>query len=545
MRWIPDLPMLNRKFLSAAGVALVFGLLLPAQSNGAILDLGDLVGTERRPSISGDGTVITGSGRFGFPGLRAFVIRFDKSTSTIGSPLNPGTLGAALHSEGFGVSADGSVIVGASDFTHAIAFTYDKITNTAGPIVDIGSFGGNSMANAVSADGSVIVGESYNGSNNRAFAVQFNQATNTAGTMVDLGSFGDNSNYSQASGVSADGSIIVGRSIIGSAWHAILWVDVFTVDPYMVDVTEWMRSISGPAGILPIVSSLSSLPMEGAHHRPLMSLDAMGKSRQCWVTGDFGTRSRASDSNTSSGEAGVSGTFGQVVAGVAFGYGEQNNDLLYGGASHVSGQYLLGEADYRLGDKQSILSLTTMIGNWKSDTLRGYGVENGAIDYSHGATDLRSASVRLRLDGPAQQFIGGMAVTPFASFTWSHISADAYSETGGSFDAQFDKQSHDSREGRMGLTTKLQLDPDTSLLLTGEWIHRFDKNHSGFSGTDVDHGALPFSVAGARIAADQARFGLDIDHKISADTLLNVSIHFTGVGEAPDFSGAMSIRRAF
>ena len=447
-----------------------------------------------------------------------------------------------------GSSADGSVIVGQSyngSNNRAFAVQFNKATNTAGTMVDLGSFGGNSMANAVSADGSVIVGESYNGSNNRAFAVQFNQATNTAGTMVDLGSFGDNSNYSQASGVSADGSIIVGRSIIGSAWHAILWVDVFTVDPYMVDVTEWMRSISGPAGILPIVSSLSSLPMEGAHHRPLMSLDAMGKSRQCWVTGDFGTRSRASDSNTSSGEAGVSGTFGQVVAGVAFGYGEQNNDLLYGGASHVSGQYLLGEADYRLGDKQSILSLTTMIGNWKSDTLRGYGVENGAIDYSHGATDLRSASVRLRLDGPAQQFIGGMAVTPFASFTWSHISADAYSETGGSFDAQFDKQSHDSREGRMGLTTKLQLDPDTSLLLTGEWIHRFDKNHSGFSGTDVDHGALPFSVAGARIAADQARFGLDIDHKISADTLLNVSIHFTGVGEAPDFSGAMSIRRAF
>ena len=56
---------------------------------------------------------------------------------------------------------------------------------------------------------------------------------------------------------------------------------------------------------------------------------------------------------------------------------------------------------------------------------------------------------------------------------------------------------------------------------------------------------LPFSVAGAAITRDQARFGFDIDHKLSADTLLNVSMHFTGIGEAPDVSGAISIRRAF
>jgi outer membrane autotransporter protein len=139
----------------------------------------------------------------------------------------------------------------------------------------------------------------------------------------------------------------------------------------------------------------------------------------------------------------------------------------------------------------------------------------------------------------------GPALKPFASFTLGYASADSYSETGGSFDAQFDKQMHRAQDGRLGLTAKHVLGMNTNLLMTAEWIHRFDGNQSGLSGSDIDNGALPFSVAGEAITRDQVNFGLDIDHKLSADTLLNMSIHFTGKGEAPDVSGMISIRRAF
>ncbi len=365
-------------------------------------------------------------------------------------------------------------------------------------------------------------------------------ARSSAANLIDLGSLGGAGTTSYAVAVSADGSVIVGSSYNGTATHAFIYAN-----DVMLDAVAWMASISGPAGILPIVNTLTAQPMEGAHHRPLMSYDAMGKTRQSWVTGDFGSSSRKSDSHTTSGEAGVSGTWGDTVAGVAVGYGAQNNDLLFGGTSNVTGQYLLGELDHRLADKESILSLTALVGTWKSDTLRGYAIGGGGTDYSHGETDLTSASVRLRLDGPAQKFIAGFAVTPFASFTWGRSSADAYSENGGSFDAQFDKQTHTSREGRLGLTTKYALGTDTTLLATAEWIHRFDEAQSGLSGADIDHGALPFAVAGGAITRDQARFGLDLDHKLSADTLLNVSLHFTGIGEAPDVSAAISLRRAF
>ena len=417
-------------------------------------------------------------------------------------------------------------------------------TSRAANITDLGALGdpltaasSSSYAMWVSANGSVIVGYSQTGTATHAFKF-------VGTTMTDLGALGDPltaaSRDSYAYGVSADGSVIVGSSYTGRAHHAFIYAN-----SVMLDVVEWMASISGPAGILPMLNSLASMPMEGAHHRPLMSYDAMGKTSQSWVTGDFGSRSRKSDSATTTGEAGVSGTFGDVVAGVAVGYGSQNNDLLFGGSSNITGQYVLGEVDTLLADKESILSLTAMIGSWQSDTLRGYAIGGGGTDYSHGATDLKSASVRLRLDGPAMKFSVVPAFTPFVSFTWAHTSADAYSETGGSFDAQFDKQTHNSQEGRLGLTSKYALGVNTTLLATAEWIHRFDKTQSGFSGTDIDHGALPFSVAGAAITRDQARFGFDIDHKLSAETLLNVSVRFTGIGEAPDVSGAISIRRAF
>jgi len=488
-------------------------------------DLGTLGGDYSMASaVSANGSVIIGSSNIANGDSHAF--KYVGTTMTDLGTLGGNSTGAT------GVSADGSVIVGVSLLANGDyrAFKYVGTTMT-----NLGTLGGNfSTANAVSADGSVIVGGSNLSNNSSQHAFKY-----VGTTMTDLGTLGGNT--SSASKVSDDGSVIVGNSTLANGdSHPFVYTEAG-----MLDAVEWMRSISGPAGILPIVNSLTSLPMEGAHHRPLMSFDAMGKKSQSWVTGDFGSRSRTSDSHTTSGEVGVSSTFDNVVAGIAVGYGEQKNDLLYGGSSHISGQYILGEIDTRLTDGQSILSLTTIFGNWKSNTLRGYGVGGGNVDFSQGSTHLNSASVRLRIDGAPQKFINGPAITPFASFTWSRTSADAYDESNGSYDAHFNDQLHISREGRLGLSTNFKLGEDTTLLTTLEWIHRFDENESGFSGTDIDHGALPFDVAGASIHSNQARLGIDVDHKVNPTTMLNFSAHVTSIGEAPDVSAAVSLRRAF
>jgi hypothetical protein len=310
----------------------------------------------------------------------------------------------------------------------------------------------------------------------------------------------------------------------------------------MLDADEWLRSLNGPGSLVAMTTNLNQLPLEGAHHRPLMSYDSMGKQGQAWATGDFGTSARQVDRHMTSGEVGVSQAYGDFVFGLAAGHASLNQDLLFGGNAHISGNYLLAEADYRLADKESIVSLVLLQGDWDADANRGYETGSGT-DTSSGSTGLKTSSVRVRFDGPAQKFISAFSASPFASFTLTRTTADAYAETGGSFPASFGDQAHTAQEGRLGVTAKVVASPSTTLLFTAEWIHRFDGAGSGLTATSATMGTL--TASGIAPTANQARFGFDVDHKLSADTLLNLSLHAAGNGPSSDFAAALSVRRAF
>ena len=284
------------------------------------------------------------------------------------------------------------------------------------------------------------------------------------------------------------------------------------------------------------------MPLEGAHHRPLMSYDSMGKQSQVWATGDFGASSRQSNRHMTSGEIGVSQTYGDFVLGIAVGHASLNQDLLFGGSASIAGNYLLAEADYRLPDRESIVSLVLLRGDYDADATRGYATGSGN-DTSTGSTGLKTSSARLRFDGPAQQLTGSFSATPFISYTATRTTANAYTETGGSFPASFGAQEHTAQEGRLGVTAKYVAVAGTTLLFTAEWIHRFDDAGSGLTATSSTMGTL--TAAGIAPTADQARFGFEVDHRLSADTLLNLSVHAAATGPSSDVSAALSIRRAF
>ena len=436
------------------------------------------------------------------------------------------------------ISGDGTVAVGMAFLNASLsdAQAFKHTLAGAGSTTALGTLGNSSswsIARAINHDGSVIVGQSQNSSGqSEAFVHQ-------SGVMTGLGFLGTG-DESDATGVSADGQVIVGYSRItsgGAFRHAFVYAN-----QTMLDADEWLRSLNGPSSLLAMTTSLNSQPLEGAHHRPLMSYDNMGKQSQVWATGDFGTSSRQSDRHMTSGEIGVSQTYGDFVLGVAAGHASLNQDLLFGGNAHISGNYLLAEADYRLPDRESIVSLVLVHGNYDADTTRGY-VTGSGNDTSTGSTGLKTSSARLRFDGPAQQFTGSFSATPFISYTATRTTADAYAETGGSFPASFGAQEHTAQEGRLGVTAKYVASPSTTLLFTAEWIHRFDDAGDGLTATSSTMGTL--TAAGIAPTADQARFGFDIDHKLSADTLLNFSVHAAGIGPSSDVSAALSLRRAF
>jgi len=433
------------------------------------------------------------------------------------------------------ISGNGAIAIGYASSSlnpgDEQAFKYTRAGS--GSYTALGNLGGWSIARAINSDGSVIVGQSLDGTGrSQAFVHQ-------SGVMTGLGFLGTG-NESDATGVSADGKVIVGYSRItngGAYRHAFVYAN-----QTMLDADEWLSSLNGPGSLLAMTTNLTQLPLEGAHHRPLMSYDSMGKQSQAWATGDFGTSSRQSDRHTTSGEIGVSQTYGDFVLGIAAGHASLNQDLLFGGNASISGNTLLAEADYRLPDKESIVSLVLMRGDWSADATRGYATGSGT-DTSSGSTGLKTSSARLRFDGPAQKFISSVSVTPFISYTATRTTADAYTETGGSFPASFGAQEQTAQEGRLGVTAKVVASPSTTLLFTAEWIHRFDDAGSGLTAISSTMGTL--TAAGIAPTADQARFGFDIDHKLSADTLLNFSVHAAGIGPSSDVSAALSIRRSF
>jgi len=141
-----------------------------------------------------------------------------------------GTLPGGFWSDAYGVSADGSVVVGwAYSVGQYRAFRW----TAAGGMQDLGTLGGwGSAAYGVSADGSVVVGEAQNAAGHgRAFR------WTPVGGMQDLGTLGGN--RSVAWGVSADGSVVVGGAQNAAGqWRAFRWTeasgmqDLGTLDGY-------------------------------------------------------------------------------------------------------------------------------------------------------------------------------------------------------------------------------------------------------------------------------------------------------------------------
>jgi probable HAF family extracellular repeat protein len=117
-----------------------------------------------------------------------------------------GALPGGSLSGAYGVSADGSVVVGwslnAARYWRAFRWT------ASGGMQDLGALPGGSLSGAygVSADGSVVVGWSLNAAGERRPL-----RWTAAGAMQDLGAL-PGSVWSEARGVSADGSIVVGLS---------------------------------------------------------------------------------------------------------------------------------------------------------------------------------------------------------------------------------------------------------------------------------------------------------------------------------------------
>lgn len=335
-----------------------------------------------------------------------------------------------------------------------------------------------------------------------------------------------------------------GESTLFSDQHSLDLVLTSFIFAGVVDLADWMSSVNNQHRVYIAGVTLSNLALEGAHHRPMMSFDRMGKDAQFWATGDFGTSSRVRDVNVASGEVGVNKDIGaNTLAGFAIGRGQQNQNLALDGSNNVIGNYFLGEIDYRPFGGQWIVSLLGMVGSWDAKVNRGYS-NGGSTDYSLGETDIITRSARLRIDAPVLFSVAGFGFSPYASYAVTQTTVDAYTENSGGLPASYEEQQHNATEARLGVMATKVIDAKTKLIVSLEGIHRFDGEGPALTGQDIT-GSVGFSLPGQAPRPDCVRLGVDVDYKLATDTLLNVSAHASTVGEVADVSGAISIRRAF
>ncbi len=442
------------------------------------------------------------------------------------------------------VSADGAAVVGTYNNANGTRPFYWSTTTGA---IDLLA----SMPNAlqagpspiVSADGKVAYGGYTDNSTSNIFRWSAAHGTQTLPAWLqskgmDLTPMAGWT-FLYASSTSPDGSVLLGTASDGQG----VPFPFIATDKGVTDVNAWMSTVVGANSFYAMGHELSHLPMEGAHHRTLASYGDLGGLSSFWATGDFGGSSEGAKSEVSSGEVGVSTALApQLIVGLAAGRGRQSQELALGGSSLVEGNYVFFETDYKFA-QAGVLSVTLSAGSWKGELDRGYLV-GANVDHSIGHGDANSRAARLRYDTPFYKVADKFSVGAFGSYTWTALEIDAYAEAGGAFPATYDRQEHTAREGRLGLVGVYVVNESLEVRLSAELVHRYDGAQPALTGTDVT-GNLPFSMAGTQNVANQGRYGVELDHRLDKRTIINYSLHASGVGSLPEVSGAISFRRGF
>jgi probable HAF family extracellular repeat protein len=214
--------------------------------------LGDFVGgtgTSFSSGVSNDGTIVVGAAdaATGMQShLRAFRWTLANPATGQGNMVNLGDLpGGDSFSVAADVSTDGSIVVGGASSAASLAgssfeldfeaFRWTQATGMVG-LGDLPGGGFHSFAHAVSADGSVVVGASTSTASGISDFEAFRWTPATG--MVGLGDLPGGNFASTATAVSADGSVIVGSSAVAIGDGGL---DIYA--PFIWDAVNGMRDL--------------------------------------------------------------------------------------------------------------------------------------------------------------------------------------------------------------------------------------------------------------------------------------------------------------
>lgn len=462
--------------------------------------------------VSGDGTIAVG---YGSDGTAYKWVIGDTISETSLVPLNvPG------KSAAYGISNDGSVIVGQSYLTAVMWDADDNVSK-----LDNDGYWGESSANAVNGNGTVIVGTAADSSSKQhAFRWTENDGMITVEQWLrDNGFDIEDDITKEATGVSDDGNVVVGNTNSDTAFIA-------RASSGIIDTAEYQATLLNKPTTQVGINYANTI-LNGAHGQPMR--DLLGVGQQSFsITNDTGY----DDSGYSNGGLVIGdltyarGFDGGITGRIALGGVYTDQDIATGGSFDVKGFYIAPEASIALGDSGVYATIGGYYSHGRMSIDRGY-LNGGVMDYSSGKADTETFAAKLRFDWLNAASYDGTDFTPYAMLSYAHSKMDAYSETGGGFPSSFDAVKDHATVARIGVDMVHGLNDDIRLLGKAEASYRFEKETSGTSGSI--NGLSSFAFDGQDVDQFWVRAGAGAEFDIGGGTA-SLMVNVTTEGDDPN-----------
>lgn len=482
--------------------------------------------------ISGDGNVIVGYGQTGTIGNNQLAIqdafRWAEGTGFQFLPKMAGFEQIVANAANF----DGSVIVGAAsdvDYSELVQHRGWRWAADSGMQsieqwltangVAPGEGFHTSAATGVSGDGSVVVGNLKDG--NKFIA----RVCNTDGCTGSIHGGGN------ASGGGSSGG---GSSTGGSSGSPRPGTGAITLNGLQQSVGA---AVAG--GTMAMTTTTTTF--NGAHSRPLANRVAIGKST-FWASGDLGADKHDSrDGTFGLAEIGYGHNFGPVQLNVSVGrfWGQQDFD--YGGYAKNKGSYLMLEGLTPITDN-GLVGVLSLYGQYGENSIKRAYRNAGNSDSSSGDPGVSAWGIRGRLQWDALWQVSRLGLSPYLDLSYSESSLDGYTESGGGFPVRFDSRRDTATELRIGLEAKAPLTHNLRLIAILEGAHRFESKGGDVTGEVI--GLFPFAIEGPQNKKSWLRGVAGVEGDILTGTgslLLNT----TTSGSAPSAWVAVNWRKTF
>ncbi len=513
-------------------------------TQGVMTEISTLGGDTIAYAVSADGSVVAGSygGTGGAPTEHAFRWTLAGNTMT-----DLGLLSDGRYSVAQGISADGLVVVGYADHTNdpTVAnpdYFEHAFRWTAGTgMVDLGVLSGFnfSYASATNRDGSVVVGYLLGGGTQGFRWASATGMRTVEDWLRDNGVTVARDFTADATGVSADGNIVVGNTVDangnvdGNGYIARVVVPTGNGGNSgggsgIIDLEQYARTLAGKP-TAQIGLDFAGTALNGAHGEPMRNLLDAGK-QSFSVTADTGYDNGSfSDGGVGIGDLAYGiGLEGGATARFALGGLYTKQDLDDGGDFKQKGVYFAPEVTLPIGG-QIYATVSGYYAPGKLDIDRQY-LNGGLPDTSHGETDIDTWAAKLRLDWLNAATVQDTKLTPYASITYAHAQMDGYTEEGGSFPSEFDSTSDHSTVARLGLDTVTDITSTIRLTGKAEAAYRFEKQTANISGTIV--GLSDFNLDGADIDQFWVRGAIGAEFDAGGGTA-SLSINASTEGDDP------------